>query len=505
MKKKFRFITASALLVTGVVLFSCGGDETTDGTDGTDNTPGTADVDYLTSSSDTCYCEDFWFPHDSTPDPEEGAGSPFDTDNTTNCMFHQWSWQKFLWLTRPTSDSTVLFESQLTLINPDMSHVAPINGVNLVLDAYQQAGGGGILSSNSQYNPESGGSNIVYYSIHINDVLEDAAIEFKDWIGTDTTRVKENTKTFPVKSLELKVSWVDVNSIPEADRSSYYQQTAYIVDAQGAQTKTTVALTGMHVTGVVINHPEFIWATFEHDDMAPMYDWAAATAGGADVPVTSADQKLFFAQGSTAGLTDIEWTNGDTDPRDPNNIFSLYKYGVPVVPGGGFMTTTQQDGAENYHNIDTLNNCVKSSLAGTDVWRNYFYNGSIWMNTDGMSLDSIANMLNSLGYSLADAGPGTVARGSVNCYNITMETYEQTHAKKSINAITVDSLENCFNCHEAAGGITIGGVKYSSTSPLYISHIFREFLMSSTGTDAATLMQLRREEFQNMLNTKAGN
>ena len=48
----------------------------------------------------TCNCETSWFPHDQTPAPEEGKGSPFDTTSTTNCIFHQWSWQKFLYLTK---------------------------------------------------------------------------------------------------------------------------------------------------------------------------------------------------------------------------------------------------------------------------------------------------------------------------------------------------------------------------------------------------------------------
>ena len=46
-------------------------------------------------------CENDWFPHTQTPAPSEGKGSPFDVSSTTNAIFHQWSWQKFLWLTKP--------------------------------------------------------------------------------------------------------------------------------------------------------------------------------------------------------------------------------------------------------------------------------------------------------------------------------------------------------------------------------------------------------------------
>ena len=55
---------------------------------------------YATASADSCNCETSWFPHEKTPAPKEGDGSPFDSKSTTNCDFHQWSWQKFLWVTK---------------------------------------------------------------------------------------------------------------------------------------------------------------------------------------------------------------------------------------------------------------------------------------------------------------------------------------------------------------------------------------------------------------------
>src|ERR1041385_514811 len=70
-----------------------------------------------------CNCESFWFPHASTPAPKEGIGSPFDTTSTTNCMFHQWSWQKFLWLTKPLANGRVLFEDSLLQVDAVLNPV----------------------------------------------------------------------------------------------------------------------------------------------------------------------------------------------------------------------------------------------------------------------------------------------------------------------------------------------------------------------------------------------
>ena len=43
---------------------------------------------------------------------------------------------------------------------------------------------------------------------------------------------------------------------------------AVVIDRTKAES-VTVALIGLHVVGVVEDHPEFVWATFEHEDNAP--------------------------------------------------------------------------------------------------------------------------------------------------------------------------------------------------------------------------------------------
>ncbi|NQY05497.1 MAG: hypothetical protein HRT68_04640 [Flavobacteriaceae bacterium] len=40
-------------------------------------------------------CDTSWFPRAQTPAPAEVKGNQFDAKTTTNCIFHQWSWQKF--------------------------------------------------------------------------------------------------------------------------------------------------------------------------------------------------------------------------------------------------------------------------------------------------------------------------------------------------------------------------------------------------------------------------
>lgn len=45
-----------------------------------------------------------------------------------------------------------------------------------------------------------------------------------------------------------------------------------------------------------------------------------------------------------------------------------------------------------------------------------------------------------------NANSGGPLRGSVNAFNISMETYEQTASLASIHGMTVDSLMNCLVC-----------------------------------------------------------
>jgi hypothetical protein len=279
---------------------------------------------------------------------------------------------------------------------------------------------------------------------------------------------KITADSFSVGSLEVKASWIDVKAL--GDSSSYY-----VTDAKINGVKSKVALLGMHVVGVVENHPEFVWATFEHDNLAPNYDWGKATPT-TDAPVTSESNYLLFNKNATASVENI--TSGKNKNTDYTNVFSVNKYGVPVEKAikGSFdvqlFMETSQNGSENFNNIRTINESVKKQLTGT--WNNYFYNGSIWINTEGLDHKEQVAKLNSLSYNLSSSKKGDLTRGSVAAYNITMETYVQVgFVPKSIHQQSVGTMVNCFSCHNAANG--------KDQSPLYISHLFNGYLSSLKG------------------------
>jgi hypothetical protein len=425
-----------------------------------------------------CIANPSWFPHSQTPAPEEGKGSPFDVSSTTNQIFHQWSWQKFLWLTKPDAGGNPLFlnPAEAKQVTTFMAPVTVPAGTTVVLQDINQAGGGPpILQTNAAY----GSSQTVYYSIHMNPTMYDAGMAFAKQIAGGTLPVN-NEAVFPVGSFELKVAWVPVAAIAPEKLPMYFVTTASL-SADGGKTfnNTKVALIGMHVVGVVENHPEFIWATFEHEDLSPDYDWTANSA-------SSATDQLVFTKGSVSGIDGIRFNRSTKLGYTPYQVFDLFQYGVPRDSGGSFMQTSQAEPI-NFNNVDGINKCVQGQL--DDVWKNYFYNGSIWLNMDELTAEQQAHLIDSLGNgnSTSSVKPGAFARGSSNCANVSMESFTQTF-QPNIAAINVGNLANCFTCHNATSFSVKG------TSPLYLSHTFQDYLGTVKGATMQAVESLKAKD-----------
>ncbi|MEZ4778655.1 MAG: hypothetical protein R2786_04660 [Flavobacteriaceae bacterium] len=443
----------------------------------------TAPVAYEEALAETasCDCKPFWFPHSQTPNPKEGKGSPFDTTSTTNCIFHQWSWLKFLYLTRPDTHGNPLFLNDLVQVDSKMEVIPQQTGANLVLTDTAQAGAGAVLKTNPTLSSD-GKPRTVFYGIFIDSTLQTAANTFKAQL-LDSTLPASNSEAFPVGSLEIKSSWVSTDAIPSNEIGNYFVTQAAMLQQDGSFKNTSVALLGMHVIGVVENHPEFIWATFEHQGMTPLFDWNALTA-------SSTTDLLLFGKGSTTDLSGITWSSGA--PKTPNQAYTLFQFGVPREKGNTFMSTSQSE-PENYNNITNINACVAGNL--TDVWNNYFYNGSLWINMDGKTPEEQVALLISLGGNLVNSQPGDATRGSVNAANSTMETFVQTF-QSDVSSINNSNLVSCFTCHNAVGH---GG----ATSPLYISHIFSAYVEAGKGKTLDEIKTMKLEEFHTMLRAKS--
>ncbi len=434
-------------------------------------------------NNDSCLASSSWFAIDSlsgkrkTEAPKEGMSSVFGNNKTvSNCDFHQWSWQKFLWLTNDVSGEP-LFLKELIQVDNQNTPVEQLNGnQKIILTATDNVQAtGDILKTNKAFSVDNN-SYDVYYSIHVNNILhksiEKYAVMDKD---------KYTDATFPVGSLELKVAWVDAKAIK--DTSSYFITNAVL---NGEDTK--IALLGMHVVGLVYNHPEFIWATFEHDDLVPYYNWKETTTN--DIPVTTKNNKLFFNKNATGTIDNLA-SHYKNPSKDSSNVFAVNKYGVPRTSKNGYLKTSQ-DGKTNYDNIEAINKNVKSQLK--DIWKNYYYNGSIWIDTEGYSYPTEqAKLLNELGSDLSNSAPNKLTRGSVAAYNITMETFEQLgfNPPATIHEQSVTTMGNCFSCHSSS----------KKGSPLTISHVFNGAVSRIKGLSKKETKQKHLNEVLDFVNT----
>ncbi len=426
---------------------------------------------------ENCDAPASWFAGNprNTPPPNEGPTSPFaNNDSVTNCDFHQWSWQKFLWLTNEVNGKP-LFMDQLIQVTSS-GGILPQNSGIILVDTAQASNPTDILRT-----PGINGkvATTVYYTIFIDSSMLQSMQTNGPIAISNPSQLADST--YPVGALEVKTAWIDANAL--ADTSTYF-----ITDGTIAGVPARVALLGIHVVGIVENHPEFVWATFEHDSLAPMYDWSLAT-DSTDASVTSTTDYPFFNKNSIATIQNIITPN-----QIFTDVYSVYPYGTPVVKEmeGQFNVLkymeTSQPGFENFHNIKTINESVKGQLTG--IWNNYFYNGSLWINTEKyVGVTAQAQFLDSIGLNLSGSDTNDLTRGSVAAYNITMETYVQVgFGQDSIHSVNSSNLANCFSCHNADDK--------SNLSPLNLSQVFTAYVDSLNGLSKVEIKQAHVDEIK---------
>lgn len=391
------------------------------------------------ASASSCTAPAAWFPHDQTPKPND------DADFTTNCDFHLWSWQTFLWLTQTAPDGQLRFEhfARPSILNvsegselPPFDQHAESSTLKLMprvaksddptmLGAIQQAGSLGLLVDQDR--------RAVYYSQYLNRTF----YEFVRKHGFQDPEKLANaspTLDFPVGAQELKAAWKIVED--GEDTSGFYTREAEIallVEKDGSVVvdpsrteKVTVALVGLHVAGVVKGHPEFIWATFEHEDNAP----------------TLTDEQL--GKYLNTEMSKKQQRKFEKSPVSPKS-YTFYEAGTPFIRSNqnnagtvklvdahaqtlkpvtdAFIQYAQGGGSKtNRSNVRALNASVASQLKDP-VFGSYYEGGAIWLGQKNALKPNETQQ--------------NLIVGSTDLSNVTMETFTQK----------VKSQRNCFGCH----------------------------------------------------------
>lgn len=373
---------------------------------------------------ETCLADKSWFPHSQTKEPDNQGFK-----STSNCVFHQWSWQMFLWLTQnddkghPRFLSFVPPESLLGMNSRNVTQpLKPIKGHG-PMDEYLQAGSNTILTDQK--------GRAVYYAQYL-DPTYVKFIETNQLTNPEKVRAFNPETPFDIGSVELKVSWKIVEEGEDVSdfftiNSAVYKlmnENGEIVINYDETEDVTLALVGFHIGGVVNEHPEMIWATFEHHSNAP------------NVPINFTPDTIISKENSTFYKANTKFSecniNVANTPKlkldEKTQILSpitqvcrQYQFGNdPRSPKDRIKKM-----AVNDHNIKTLNTSVLASLDKNDVWSNYYEVGAIWFGS-----------INALKPNMS-LSTDEILTGSLKLSNSVIETFTQIQSVQN----------NCFRCH----------------------------------------------------------
>jgi len=372
----------------------------------------------------------------------------FPTDDTKNldtpdCIFHQWSWEAFVWATAlvngPAGSPVPRF---MTLQTPDQlltpQNAGPPRLLRLAARSHLLhnqngfiEGAGAIVEADGNMMVSQNGYP-VYASVHMNPTYFTTASQ--NMIANGGYQTGDPNRFFNVGDAVFKATWLrlDPNQQPPAG--------AYVTEAEvpvltttvqpgqvtispvpGKFVTTRVALVGLHVVGYTVNHPEFLWGTFEHQLNSPATADNTFTTSGNDP-----QNFTFYKAGTPYSQVNIAVAPPQLRLDEATQKLSPVTNVVLENATGG---ENSPNGADN---INVINQQAKTSVASFKPPQSQFafYSliGTVWMQPNSYNLSS--NQTNAV--------------GSINLANGTAETFFQ-EAKNS----PVSGVKNCFTCHNA--------------------------------------------------------
>lgn len=372
------------------------------------------------------------------------GGSP-----TSDCDFQVWSWTAFVnvmqtdpatklprLLSLPTYDDLKSGNTARFAIGPRTLTLKPRGQKPKSMGSFEQAGSQGVLIDQN--------GRAVYYATQMEPIYFGFT---QKYFGPSNYAKASPTLAYPIGATVYKSAWrilADGENPTDA-----FTTTATIdlleSDGQGGlktsgqtQSGVRVALIGVHVVGVIKDHPEFAWATFEQVKNSP--DLPANLSPKSGDPV-SQQQFTFYKAGTPANQSNVQpaamTINAQTQQISPiTNVFRQFAFGgaTPALR----VTDIQQINTAFQAKIPE-----ESSKIGT-VFANYKLIGTVWMAPNTLKP--------------GDGNMDSEAIGSVDLADSTLETFVQ------------GTGTNCFSCHSTSGGSGYPG------KDINISHIILSVL-----------------------------
>jgi hypothetical protein len=300
----------------------------------------------------------------------------------------------------------------------------------------------------------------VYASIHMNKLYFDTAK--KNLIVTGDYARQPSDATFPLGAAVFKAAWLRLDPNEKPPAGAYTTQARVpvleteitpgqvtIQPVPGKFVTTKVALIGLHVVGRTVNHPEFVWGTFEQKLNAP------ETPDNTFTPsATRKDPNSYTLYKANTPFSEV---NIAVDPPKLTLDPKAQKF-TPLTNVVQENRTGGENQTDGPGNVFALNSQAQDFLAGLknpqSTFASYNLIGTVWLAANSYNLTS--NQSNAI--------------GAVNLANTTMETFQQYPQNNPI----ID-VQNCFSCHNA--------VSFSSKSPplapirprlIALSHVLAE-------------------------------
>ena len=370
------------------------------------------------------------------------------TPQVVDCNFQVWSWTAFVnamqfdkntkqpvFLSYPTYDDLKQGGIAANTRAPRKLTLTPRDQKPKANGSIEQAGSHGVLVDQN--------GRAVYYASFMNP----AYFAFtQKYFGSLAYSKAPPTLTYPPGATVFKTSWRILAA--GENPAAAYTTTASIKllesDGKGGlktsdktQDNVPVALTGVHVVGVIRGHPEFAWATFEQVNNAP--DLPDGMQPTSPDPV-SQHSFTFYKGGTPANQSNVKPKSMTIDPATQviapiTNVFRQFAYGgaTPAYR----VTNIQQSNGQFSEGIKEHASRIEPKFA------NYKLIGTTWIK---------ANTLKP-----GDGNLDQEAIGSIELANSTLETFEQGHRM-------------CFSCHNTSAGPNYPG------KDINLSHIILSVL-----------------------------
>ena len=283
----------------------------------------------------------------------------------------------------------------------------------------------------------------------------------------------ETAIDFLSMNMEVKTAWVDASTLKHPENYITQKGSIPIFTQVTGENKminswnknAVLALVGMHVVGSVKDHPEMIWATFEHKDNAPNSNYYYINNMGKPTSHSDLDTQTnnrWLLSNGTHVNNVTEFGKSETDANSgvtyivtpdkskpspkpvstPSNVNRLNPWGTEANKSNAKMNTDVI--STNISVLKQLEMFYKNKGLGDvdDPRFNYILTGASWGAKDSFPTGSKASEI---------AGTPAMA-------NTTMETFQQSYTQKD------GSKTGCFSCH----GIEPKDNKFD------VSHIFKK-------------------------------